>query len=249
MKTNNIPKVNIMGISIAAINMEWLVEYTKNHIKDLSGNYICVTNVFATVTAHDDKEYQKIQNEAIMAIPDGGPLSSLGRKRGFPEMKRTAGPDYMKEIFAISVENKYRHFFYGSSQETINKLQNNLLNQYEGIDIVGLYSPPYRELNEKEDKEIIKMINSTNADFVWVGLGAPKQEKWMYQHKNKIKGLMVGVGAGFDYFAGNIKRAPEWMQKANLEWVYRLIQEPKRLFKKYLISNCKFIWHAIIKGE
>ena len=93
------------------------------------------------------------------------------------------------------------------------------------------------------------MINEADADFVWVGLGAPKQEKWMAAHENKIKGLMVGVGAGFDYFAGNIQRAPMWMQKMNLEWLYRLLQEPKRLFKKYLISNTKFIWRAVIKGK
>lgn len=244
-----IPTVNIMGVNLAAINMKWLIEFTKQNIKKLSGKYICVTNVFAAVTASDDPEYCKIQNRAVMAIPDGGPLSYLGRKRGFPNMQRTTGPDYMSEVFKISSEYGYRHYFYGSSQETIDKLKNNLGEKYPDMIIAGMYSPPYRELTFEEDKEIIKMINEADADFVWVGLGAPKQEKWMAAHENKIKGLMVGVGAGFDYFAGNIQRAPMWMQKMNLEWLYRLLQEPKRLFKKYLISNTKFIWRAVIKGK
>ena len=112
-----------------------------------------------------------------------------------------------------------------------------------------MYSPPFRPVTEDEDRRIIENINRTNPDFVWIGLGAPKQEKWMAEHHGKVNGFMVGVGAGFDYFAGNINRAPEWMQKHNLEWVYRLMQDPKRLFKRYLSTNIKFIWHAVIRGE
>lgn len=246
---DKIPVVNILGVNIAAINMEWLTAFIKKNIKDLSGKYICVTNVFATVTADDDLEYLNIQNSALMAIPDGGPLSSLGRKRGFSDMRRTTGPDFMDEIFKISVDRGYKHFFYGSTQNTIDALANSLKEKYEGINIVGMYSPPFRDITEEEDKEIITMINKADPDFVWVGLGAPKQEKWMYNHQDKIKGLMVGVGAGFDYFAGNIKRAPMWMQKNNLEWFYRLVQEPKRLFNKYLITNTKFIIRAVIGGR
>ena len=112
-----------------------------------------------------------------------------------------------------------------------------------------MYSPPFRKLTKEEDEKVIVRINNCNPDFVWIGLGAPKQEIWMAEHQGKINGLMIGVGAGFDYFAGNIKRAPLWMQKSNLEWLYRLIQDPKRLFKRYFVTNTKFIWHAVIKGE
>lgn len=248
MAEYDIPKIRIMGVEIAAINMEWLLDFTKKNIKTLSGNYICVTNVYATVTAYEDEAYRRIQNGALMAIPDGGPLSTVGRRRGCSSMSRTTGPDYMKEIFKISKENGYRHFFYGSSQETIDKLKEKLIKEYD-LEIGGMYSPPFRPLTKEEDDEVIQMINEADCDFVWIGLGAPKQEIWMAEHKNRIKGLMIGVGAGFDYFAGNIKRAPMWMQKSNLEWLYRLIQEPKRLFKKYLVTNPKFIWHAMIRGE
>ena len=164
-------------------------------------------------------------------------------------MPRTTGPSQMGEIFAVSAAMKYRHYFYGGSEETIRILREKLEKNYPGIQIAGMYSPPFRPLTEEEDAEAIARINDTEADFVWVGLGAPKQEKWMAEHQGKVKGLMIGVGAGFDYFAGNIKRAPQWMQKANLEWLYRLLQDPKRLFKRYFVTNIEFIWNAVIRGK
>ena len=244
-----VPTCDVMGVHLAAINMPWLIEFTKKYIKDLSGEYICVSNVHTTVMSYDDKEYCAVQNGGIMAIPDGGPLSSVGRKRGFSDMERTTGPDYMKEILEISVKEGYRHFFYGSTEETLNKLEKILEERYPNVHVAGMYSPPFRPLTQEEDEGIIRMINESNADFVWIGLGAPKQECWMADHKGKIKGLMVGVGAAFDYEVGNIDRAPMWMQKANLEWLYRLLQEPKRLFKRYFYTNTKFVIHAIIKGK
>ena len=246
---DEIPVCNIMGVNIAAINMKWLIEFTNENIHGLSGEYMCVSNVHTTVMSYDNKEYCKVQNGGIMAIPDGGPLSSVGRKRGFAEMERTTGPDYMGEIFKISAERGYRHYFYGATEETLSKLQEKLAEQYQGIEIVGAYSPPFRQLSEEEDQEIIENINRANADFVWVGLGAPKQEIWMASHRDKVHGFMVGVGAGFDYFAGNIKRAPKWMQKSNLEWLYRFFQNPVRLFKRYFYSNPKFIWCAMIRKK
>lgn len=246
---SNIPVCNIMGVNIAAINMGWLLKFTDKYIKDLSGDYMCVSNVHTIVLSYEDDEYKTVQNGGIMAIPDGGPLSTVGRKRGFQKMNRTTGPTYMGEIFKVSVEKGYRHYFYGSTDETLEKLRNRLTKQFPGMQIAGMYSPPFRPTTEEEDAAIVERINETNPDFVWVGLGAPKQEKWMATHQGEIKGFMVGVGAGFDYYAGNIMRAPEWMQMHNLEWVYRLVQDPKRLFKRYLITNTKFIWNAMIKGK
>ena len=246
---SDIPICNIMGVNIASIDMDWLMRYTEKNLTQLSGDYICVSNVHTIVTALEDASYQDIQNGGIMAMPDGGPLSTIGNKRGFTYMKRTTGPSYMGEIFKISAEKGYRHYFYGSTDETLEKLYQQLTDAYPGLQIAGMYSPPFRPMTEEEDAAIVERINKTNADFVWIGLGAPKQEMWMAAHQGIIKGLMVGVGAGFDYYAGNISRAPEWMQKSNLEWLYRLIQDPKRLFKRYLITNTKFIWHAIIHDK
>ena len=246
---SQIPTCNIMGVNIAAINMEWLLEYLEKNIDLLHGDYICVSNVHTTVTSFEEPDYCAVQNGGIMAIPDGGPLSTVGRKRGYKNMQRTTGPSLMGEIFKITAEKGYRHFFYGSKQETLDLLEEKLNENYPGIQIAGMYSPPFRPLIDEEDAAVIKMINDAKPDFVWIGLGAPKQENWMATHQGKINGLMVGVGAGFDYYAGNIQRAPQWMQKWNLEWIYRLIQDPKRLFQRYWHTNTKFIWNAMIRGK
>ncbi|WP_377519784.1 WecB/TagA/CpsF family glycosyltransferase [Priestia megaterium] len=251
---SKIPTCNILGVNIAAINMEWLVKYLKRNVRSkhgnlLAGDYICVSNVHTTVTSYENAEYCKIQNSGLMAIPDGGPLSTVGRRRGFKDMNRTTGPSLMEELFKVSVENCYRHYFYGSTKETLGNLCKELEKTYPGIQIAGSYSPPFRELSAEENIEIVKQINEANPDFVWIGLGAPKQEKWMAMHQGEINGLMLGVGAGFDYYAGNINRAPKWMQKSNLEWTYRLIQEPRRLFKRYFYTNTKFIWLAVMGGK
>lgn len=244
-----IPTCNIMGVNIAAINMEWLLDYLEKNLSEIKGDYICVSNVHTTVTSYEDATYCAIQNGGLMAIPDGGPLSTVGQKRGYKNMERTTGPSLMGEIFEISAKKGYRHYFYGSKEETLELLQQKLTNNYPGIQIAGMYSPPFRTLTEEEDKVVVEKINETKPDFVWIGLGAPKQEKWMAAHLGKINGLMIGVGAGFDYYAENIKRAPEWMQKNNLEWLYRLLQDPKRLFKRYLITNTKSIWNSMIRGK
>lgn len=244
-----IPTCNIMGVNIAAINMEWLLDYLEKNLSEIKGDYICVSNVHTTVTSYEDATYCAIQNGGLMAIPDGGPLSTVGQKRGYKNMERTTGPSLMGEIFEISAKKGYRHYFYGSKEETLELLQQKLTNNYPGIQIAGMYSPPFRTLTEEEDKVVVEKINETKPDFVWIGLGAPKQEKWMAAHLGKINGLMIRVGAGFDYYAENIKRAPEWMQKNNLEWLYRLLQDPKRLFKRYLITNTKFIWNSMIRGK
>lgn len=232
---------NILGVNISVTNMNDTVKYIENNLEGLKGNYICVSNVHTTVMSYEDKAYRNIQNSGVMALPDGGPLSVVSRKKGFKEAKRVTGPDLMEEIFKISEEKGYKHYFYGSTEETLDELKTKLIQKYPKLQIVGMFSPPFRKLTEWEDVEITNKINETNANFIWVGLGAPKQEIWMFNHKNKVNGLMLGVGAGFDYHAEKIKRAPKWMQNNNLEWVYRLLQDPRRLYKRYLTTNFKFL--------
>lgn len=244
-----IPTCNILGVDIAAIDMGWLLDFTEKNIENLSGDYMCVANVHTTVTAHEDDGYCAIQNGGVMAIPDGGPLASVGRKRGHPGMERISGPDYMERMLGMSVKKGYRHYFYGSTEETLEKMQRNLKKRYPGLQIAGMYSPPFCPMDEKEDAILEREINGASPDFIWVGLGAPKQERWMADHQGRIQGFMVGVGAAFDYLAGNIRRAPGWMQVMNLEWLYRLLQDPKRLFRRYWHTNTKFIWEAVIRGK
>lgn len=233
---------NILGVNIAVTNMNNTIRYIEKNLEELKGNYICISNVHTTVMSYEDNEYRKIQNGGALALPDGGPLSSFSRSKGFKNAERVTGPDLMHEIFKVSEIKGYTHYFYGSTQDTLNILVKKLNEKYPRLNIKGMYSPPFKKDVSLESDVKLKELNEISADFIWIGLGAPKQEKWMNLHKNKINSIMIGVGAGFDYFAENIKRAPKWMQKNNLEWLYRLCQDPKRLFKRYLVTNTKFIW-------
>lgn len=235
----------ILKTNINVINMAETVDFIDEHLGELRGEYICISNVHTTVMAYHDEKYRKVQNEAAMALPDGKPLSIVSRMRGFRSAERVPGPDLMPELFRLSEKKGYSHYFYGSMQDTLDKLREAILKEYPMLNIAGMYSPPFRKLTDEEDQEIINRINETNADFIWVGLGAPKQEYWMAEHKGKVCGLMLGVGAGFDFHAGTVKRAPRWMQEWCLEWLYRLLQDPKRLIRRYANTNLSFIYYVL----
>lgn len=234
----------ILQTNISVTNMEDTITYLTENLSDLRGKYICVSNVHTTVMAYRNEAYRTVQNSADMALPDGKPLAMVSKKRGFPEAERVPGPDLMPKIFEASQVRGYKHYFYGSTQKTLDILKEQLQKKYPELQIVGMYSPPFRQLSEKEDKEIIDRINYCNPDFIWVALGAPKQENWMYEHKDKVNGIMLGVGAAFDFEAGTVKRAPKWMQEMCLEWLHRLLQDPKRLFVRYISTNFSFIWNV-----
>ena len=231
----------ILKTNINVTNMSVTIKYIGGHLDDLRGKYICVSNVHTTVMSYENEEYRKIQNGAAMALPDGAPLSSYSRRKGYKQAQRVTGPDLMLELFAISKEKGYRHYFYGATEETLQSMKEVLERDYPGIQIAGMYAPPFRALTPQEDAQIVAKINESRPDFIWIGLGAPKQEEWMYQHMGQLQGVLIGVGAGFDYLAGYIKRAPRWMQRMSLEWLYRLLQDPKRLWRRYFTSNVKFI--------
>lgn len=233
---------NILGTNINVITMDMTKKYIYDNIEKLRGRYICVSNVHTTVMAHDNENYRNVQNGAALRLPDGKPLSVVSRKRGFKEAERVTGPDLMRELFEESQKTGLRMFFYGSTDDILAELKEKLFEKYPDMQIAGMYSPPFRKLTEEEDLRDVEMINNTSPDIVWVGLGAPKQEIWMNRHQGKINAVMIGVGAGFDYFAGRIKRAPKWMQRMSLEWLYRLLQEPGRLFKRYFVTNTKFLY-------
>ena len=231
----------ILDTNINVTNMQETVEYLTGHLEELRGDYVCVANVHTTVMSYRDEKYNKVQNSGAMCLPDGKPLSIVCRRRGFYDAKRVPGPDLMPKIFEASRERGFRHYFYGGSKETLDKLKSKLKKQYPWLNIVGMYSPPYRPLTAGEDEQAIKKINEARPDFIWVALGAPKQEEWMYQHQFQVCGVMLGVGAAFDFCAGTVKRAPGWVQEMCLEWLYRLVQDPKRLFMRYFSTNLSFL--------
>lgn len=239
-------KSDVFGIHYAVARTEEAVLHVKRHIKELSGQYICFSNVHTSVMGKENADYRKVLNEAAFVFPDGNPIAQFQHKEGFELSERVAGPDFMEHMFRATADGSLSHFFYGSSQETLDELKKNLEEKYPGIVIKGMFSPPFRAITEKEDKSYVEMINNSEADIVWIGLGAPKQEKWMNAHKGKIKGVMMGVGAGFDFHAGTIKRAPKWIQNIGFEWLYRLFQDPRRLVKRYLVTNAKYLWYQTI---
>ncbi len=252
-------KSSIFGVRFSPSGAKEAAKRVFDQRNELKGEYICFANVHVTVMAHDDEDYRRTLNNSAYTFADGAPVAKLLRKQGFEESQRVAGPDFMADIFSLGSEDKENiyynkednpedvlpsHFFYGSTEETLEKLKSELLRRYPGLRIAGMYSPPFRRLTEKEDEEVIRLINGSGADFIWIGLGAPKQEKWMEEHKGKLCGVMLGVGAGFDFHSGVVKRAPGIFQKLSLEWLYRLLSDPKRLFRRYLVTNTKFILYT-----
>ena len=240
-------KCDLFGIHYAVARTEEAVLHVKRHIHELSGEYICFSNVHTSVMGKEHKEYRDVLNGAAFTFPDGNPIAQFQLREGFELAERVAGPDFMEHMFRATADGSLSHFFYGASQETLDALKVNLEKVYPGIVIKGMFSPPFRALTEEEDQEYVEMINNSGADIVWIGLGAPKQEKWMNAHKGKITGVMMGVGAGFDFHAGTIKRAPKWIQKMGFEWLYRLFQDPKRLVKRYLVTNAKYLWYQTLE--
>ena len=237
-------RFNVFGVHYAIARTEEAVLHVARHIKELSGKYICFSNVHTVVMAKEHKEYRDVLNDAAFVFPDGNPIAQQQQKNGYELAERIAGPDFMEHMFRLTADGSLSHYFYGSSQETLDALSDNLKKKYPGLDIRGMFSPPFRPITEEEDAEFVEMINAAGADIIWIGLGAPKQEKWMWDHKDRVNGVMMGVGAGFDFHAGTIRRAPKWIQKIGFEWLYRLFQDPKRLIGRYFVTNGKYIWYT-----
>lgn len=242
---NKTPKrVNVIGVPISIVNHNIVLDFICENFEEIRGNYVCASNAHTTVMAHDDPEFLKVQSESILSLPDGKPLASAGKKKGYKEMEKTTGPHFMQSMFTDERLKDKKHYFYGSTQETLDLMIKNIKEKYPNLNICGYEPSIFRELDEKDLDELVGRINSSNADFVWIGIGAPRQEKLMYRLKGKTKTIMTGVGGAFNILAGLVNDAPKWMQNAGLEWLYRLINDPKRLFKRYIVTNTKFIWYS-----
>lgn len=205
-------------------------------------SYICVSNVHMAIEGYRDPLFQKIVNEAAISTPDGMPLAKAINWLYGIEQERVAGMDLMPDLMQVSEKNGFSIYFYGSTDEILSKIIKKAKIEFPNLDICGTYSPPFREIDEGEKIEIIQRINGANPNFVFVALGCPKQEKWMAEHRGKINSCMIGLGGAFEVYAEVKKRAPQWMQDTSLEWVYRLMQDPKRLWKRYMTTNFIFIW-------
>lgn len=249
MGTQPTRRANIIGVPISAVDMHSALSVIKDGLATgaAQGSYICVSNVHTTVMAHDDRNYLKIQAESFLSLPDGKPLSVAGSKVA-PEMGRVTGPDLMREVFEDGSFSCLNHYFYGNTGTNITVLAEKLLEGYPDLRIVGYEPSLFRDLSETEEQELCDRIDASEADIVWVGLGAPRQEELCARLKGKTQSLMVGVGGAFNVLAGITPEAPRWMQNASLEWLYRLIQEPKRLFKRYAVTNTRFLYLLAKEG-
>ena len=235
---------DVLGCEISTTNFEGAFAAVLNGIKSGDGGYVCFSNVHTVVTSIKNERLRQITNQALLAMPDGKPLSVIGRVRDKLQVAQVAGPDFMPYFFGCA--NGIKHYFYGSTPETLEKLLMNFSGLYPDAIIVGSYSPPFRELTPVEIQENIENIKKSGADIIWIGLGAPKQEYWMAEHWQQLKpAILMGVGAAFDFHAGIKPRAPKWMQKNGLEWLHRLCSEPGRLWKRYLVTNTKFILYLL----
>jgi N-acetylglucosaminyldiphosphoundecaprenol N-acetyl-beta-D-mannosaminyltransferase len=233
----------ILNSKVTAINFRNTVKNITNLIdKNEKNKYVCICNTHSLVTATKDKNFFKALENAHICTPDGMPLVWALRLFGYTNQDRVDGPNLMLKLCEESSQKNYRIYLYGSTLETLQRLETKLKQLYKGIQIVGVYSPPFRPLTEKEKESIKKHINDSKADLVFVGLGCPKQEKWMYENSPKINSILLGVGAAFNFIIGDIKRPPILLQKLGLEWFFRLISEPKRLWKRYLYNNSLFIY-------
>lgn len=203
--------------------------------------YVCICNVHSVVTATSDDEFATVVRDADMATPDGAPVAWLISRQTSRKQERINGPDLMWRYISQAASEGGSIFLYGATESTLLTLRSRLAAEFPQVKVAGVYSPPFRPLTTEEDEGVVEMINASGATTVWVSLGCPKQEKWMAAHRGRIRAVMIGVGAAFDYHAGTIQRAPLWMQRNGLEWLHRLASEPRRLWKRYLVTNTLFI--------
>ncbi len=238
-----LPKKRIISIDLSFGKYSDFLDAIISASKERISHFICIANVHMLIEAAKDKEFKNIVNSSFITTPDGVPLTWALRLLYGIKQERVAGMDLFPDLLGLSQKEGVSVFFYGSTEEILERIKDRAKKEHPKLKISGSYSPPFRDLSNEEKEKIINLINSSDTDIVFVSLGCPKQERWMYEMKEKVKALMIGVGGAFPVYAGVLMRAPIFMQKLGLEWLFRLIQEPKRLFKRYLLTNTLFLFY------
>lgn len=248
MTSCNHEYANILGVKVSAINMSHAVDMANRWIATGKSGYVCVTGVHGVMEAQKDMELRAILNHAVMNTPDGMPMSWVGRLQGFDDMNRVFGPDFMSAICQLSLERNYRHFLYGGQPGVAQKLKNELEWKFPGLQIVGTYTPPFRALNAEEENEFLEQVHISSPHIVWVGLSTPKQERFMAHYVDRLQvPLLVGVGAAFDYHTGRIRDCSPLIKRVGLQWLHRLLQDPRRLWRRYFRNNPAFVWNITLQ--
>jgi N-acetylglucosaminyldiphosphoundecaprenol N-acetyl-beta-D-mannosaminyltransferase len=234
----------VLGNFIDAIDWEGALTRIETWALARESRHVSICNVHSVVTASRDEAFRKVLAASDMATPDGAPVAWMLRRQGFSGQPRVSGPDLMWALFERCSAAGISIYFYGSTDETLALLTERIRPLFPALRIAGLESPPFRTLTAEEDIVAVERINASGAGVVFVGLGCPKQESWMADHRGRVQAVMIGVGAAFDFHAGTVRRAPAWMRDNGLEWLHRLASEPGRLWKRYLVTNTLFIFGA-----
>lgn len=236
-------RVDVLGVHVSAIDPAMALERITTWIDHGDRQYVCVTGVHGVGESWNDPALRAIHNRSGLTTPDGMPMVWCGRWAGAKWMRRVYGPDLMLDVLALAAERGWSSFFYGSSDATLAALVDRLAERVPGARVAGTFAPPFRPLTVDEDRSIVERINAARPDLVWVGLSTPKQERWMAEHRDLLAApVLLGVGAAFDFVAGVKRQAPRWMQRSGLEWLFRLVSEPRRLWRRYLVGNARFLW-------
>ena len=235
-------RINVLGVEIDAISDTKVIEKVDKLIEDSDSGYVTVTGVHGIMESRRSMAVKAAHDNACMTVPDGMPLVYIGWLLGYKTMRRCYGPDLMKAVIQHSIIRGYTHYLYGGNVNVAQKLCEVLQQEYPGVNIVGTYTPPFRPLTSSEKNQILQEINTLRPNIIWIGLSTPKQELFMCDLIGSVNvNVMFGVGAAFDFHIGRLTRAPDWIQNLALEWLYRLLQEPKRLWKRYLVNNPSFV--------
>jgi len=234
-------KLHIISIDLNTSPYSAFVDRIMTLGRERISSYVCVANVHMVIEAHNNPDFAAVVNNADLATPDGMPLVKGLKLLYGINQERVAGMDLLPDLLCAADKEGQSIFIYGSTDDVLQSMTDRIAADHPMLKIAGAYSPPFRPLSDEEDADTVKRINASAANLVFVALGCPKQEIWMARNKGKINAVMLGVGGAFPVYAGLQSRAPLWVQKASLEWLYRLCQEPRRLFKRYLVTNTIFI--------
>lgn len=243
--SNHRLRVSVLDCMIDAVQFETILDQLQHWSENRDSRYVCFCNVHSVITARQSADFRAAVNEADMAVSDGMPLVWFMRHAGHPRQQRVSGPDVMWELCDRLSRSATSIFLLGGTEGTLERLARNLRNAFPNLHVADVFSPPFRPMSETETEVLLERIRQSGAGVVFVGLGCPKQENWMRSCKSQVPAVMLGVGAAFDYHAGTLRRAPEWMQRHGLEWLHRLCSEPARLWRRYLVFNTIFLLFAI----
>lgn len=243
---------DVLGVSISVTDPAHAATTIIDWANDDVGRFVCIRDVASLMTIVDDPAISQLHEHASMITPDGAPIALIGKMKGYP-VQRTCGPDLMELVCRMTASSNISHYFFGGKEGVAQELADKLLKKYPGLKIAGYECPPFNKISASELSTTRERLRTSGADIVWVGMSSPKQDVWMFENYRYLSMTLIGIGAAFDFHTGNVKRAPVWMQRLMLEWAYRLVSEPRRLWRRYLVLAPRFVgrvlWGAFGKGQ